>query len=38
MHEYYEDPDEELYRKAAIERINQMNKSLEDTYNLNRQG
>jgi len=35
MQEYYEDPDEELYRKAAIERINQINKSLEDQYNQN---
>jgi len=35
MEEYYEDPDEELYRKVAIERVNQINKSLEDQYNLN---
>ena len=36
MQEYYEDPDEEeVYRKAFIERINKMNKSLEDKYNLN---
>ena len=38
MEGYYEDPDEELYRKAAIERINQINKSLEDKYNLNIRG
>ena len=32
METYNETLDEELYRKAAIERINEMNKLLEDIY------
>ena len=37
METYNETLDGELYRKAAIERINEMNKSLEDNYNQNLQ-
>lgn len=37
METYNETLDEELYRKVAIERINEMNKSLEDDYNQNLQ-